>query len=79
MWKYKNKVVFIEYNGIQHYFPVELFGGVNAFNKQIARDNAVRNYCKENNIILLEYCYNIPFNKLVTILNNDLKEIINDD
>lgn len=41
MWKYKNKVVFIEYNGIQHYFPVELFGGVNAFNKQIDRDNAV--------------------------------------
>jgi hypothetical protein len=49
----------IEYNGGQHYAPV-CFGGIsiekakNNFIKQVNRDEYVRNYCKNNNINLIE-------------------------
>lgn len=79
MWKHRDKVIFIEYNGCQHYFPVEFFGGQEAFSKQVERDNIIREYCKENNIILLEYPYTIQLNKLRTIIKNDLKQIIDND
>lgn len=48
---------FIEYNGIQHYQPVERFGGQSIFEKQVERDEYVRRYCKDNNIRLLEINY----------------------
>lgn len=48
---------FIEYNGIQHYVPVEHFGGELQFQKQLQRDNYVRNYCQDNNIKLIEIKY----------------------
>lgn len=44
----------IEYHGRQHYEPVEHFGGVERFKKQIIRDYKVREYCFLNNIQLLE-------------------------
>lgn len=49
----------IEYNGAQHYELVR-FGGISiekskiAFEKQIIRDNALQQYCQNNNINLLE-------------------------
>ena len=49
----------IEYNGIQHYKPT-CFGNMSiddaktSFDRQINRDNLLREYCKDNNIILLE-------------------------
>lgn len=51
--------LFIEYNGDQHYEPVT-FGGSNlelakkAFKKRQIRDHQLRDYCKTNNINLLE-------------------------
>ena len=47
----------IEYQGEQHYKPIKWFGGVTQFEKQKERDNAVRQYCKDNNIKLLEIRY----------------------
>ena len=47
----------IEYNGIQHYIPVEYFGGKLKFERQLQRDNYIRNYCKNNNIKLIEIKY----------------------
>lgn len=47
----------IEYNGAQHYKPIKQFGGAKAFHKQQKRDCKVREYCKENNIKLLEISY----------------------
>lgn len=49
--------LFIEYNGEQHYIPLDYFGGKLRFEKQKERDEYVRNYCKENNINLLEIRY----------------------
>lgn len=50
--------LFIEYNGKQHYKPVHFYGGELKFEHQQKRDEYVRNYCKENNVILLEIAYN---------------------
>lgn len=47
----------IEYNGQQHYFPVEWFGGQKVFEQQQERDHALRLYCKEHEINLLEISY----------------------
>lgn len=53
----------IEYNGIQHYEPVEHFGGEKEFEHRQYLDNLKRQYCKEHNIKLIEIPYT-DFNKL---------------
>lgn len=52
-----SKNLIIEYNGKQHYQPVGVFGGAKEFHRQKKRDRNVRDYCKENNIKLLEISY----------------------
>lgn len=42
----------IEYQGEQHYRPISVFGGEEAFKKQVIKDNIKRKYCSENNIKL---------------------------
>ena len=53
----------IEYNGIQHYEPVKYFGGEKSFEEQKKKDSIKREWCKENNIKLIEIPYT-DFNKL---------------
>lgn len=45
--------ILIEYNGEQHYMPVDFYGGIQEFKKQQKRDLQKINYCKKNNISLL--------------------------
>ena len=59
--------IFIEYNGEQHYHPIEHFGGVAIFEEQIKRDKSVREYSNINNIKLLEISYE-DFNNIDGIL-----------
>jgi predicted Zn-ribbon and HTH transcriptional regulator len=47
----------IEYQGIQHYKPVDYFGGQKSFESQMLRDKIKREYCKKNNIFLFEIPY----------------------
>ena len=61
--------VVIEYQGQQHYRPVEIFGGEKAFERQQKHDNIKREYCKNNNIRLLEIPY---FKNVDEELNNFL-------
>lgn len=66
--KYKNSLPFdfylpdynicIEYNGSQHYKPIEFFGGEEVFKKQLIRDGIKSQYCKNNNIPLIIIKYN---------------------
>lgn len=49
--------IFIEFNGKQHYEPIDLWGGEKQFEIQKARDEAVRKYCIENGINLIEIPY----------------------
>lgn len=60
---------FIEYNGRQHYIPLEYFGGVLGLKHQEDRDNYVRNFCKDNSYTLIEIPYTMKDEEIVEILN----------
>lgn len=49
--------LFIEYNGKQHYIPMDYFGGELYFMEQKNRDNYLKIYSQKNNINLLEISY----------------------
>lgn len=71
--------ILIEYDGLQHFQPVEYFGGNEKFQIQQNNDKEKEEWCKANNIYLKRIKYtkdeNIIFNKLQTILNrcNEVK------
>lgn len=54
-----NSVIWIEYNGPQHYRRIKYFdkGDDLMFEKQLQRDENVRDYCKNNHIQLIEIPY----------------------
>lgn len=54
---YKNVEYWIEYNGEQHYKRVKHWVSEKEFLEGLSRDKNVRDYCKENEIILLEIPY----------------------
>lgn len=50
----------IEYDGIQHFKPIEYFGGEKNFKNQQRRDNIKNDYCQNNNIKLIRIRYDEP-------------------
>jgi hypothetical protein len=64
----------IEFDGIQHFEASEWFGGQDALNKNIIRDNIKNKYCEENKIKLyrISYLDNL-YDKLNLILQELLK------
>ncbi len=48
----------VEYQGQQHYEPIEYFGGEKAFERQKERDLEKKKFCEENNIELIIIPYN---------------------
>ena len=68
---YKNKLYFdfavfnndgtlnrlIEYDGIQHFMPIEHFGGQEEYEKTVLRDTIKNQYCKDNKIKLIRIKY----------------------
>ena len=67
-------ICLIEYQGIQHYFPVEFFGGQSAFVEQKVKDDIKRNYTKRKNIPLVEIPYHIK--NIETYLIDELTKLI---
>ena len=65
----------IEYNGEQHYRPFRFSGGIISFEHQQKRDKHVRNYCKENDMKLIEISYKYNTKESVSKI---LKEYFND-
>lgn len=78
---YKNKMQFdfflpdfnlcIEFDGIQHFRPIEYFGGINALNEQINKDNIKNKFCYNNNIKLIRIPY-YEYDNIEKILNLEL-------
>ncbi len=75
----------IECQGIQHFQPVDYFGGVDSFNKLIKNDLLKKEICEKLGIKLLYYSnlkYNFPYNvftekeKLIEYILNLKKNII---
>lgn len=56
----------IEFQGGQHYFPVELFGGQEKFELQIKHDKIKADYCNKNNIRFLCIRYDEDVNEALT-------------
>lgn len=52
-----NNNICIEYNGKQHYEPIDYFGGDKQFEDQSRRDEIKRRYCKNKKISLIEIPY----------------------
>ena len=48
----------IEFNGLQHYKPIEYFGGEKEFEKRKINDKIKQDYCVENSIELITIKYN---------------------
>ena len=59
-----NLLSLIEYNGRQHYEPIEYFGGEQQFKQQQLYDNIKQAYCKNKNIKLITIPYFLNVNKL---------------
>ena len=51
--------VAIEYQGIQHYHPVEFFGGEEALTARVELDEQKKKLCSENKVRLLEWPYSL--------------------
>lgn len=49
-----NKQIYVEYHGIQHYKETKFKGHTTDLKKQQLRDEWLRQYCMQNNIILIE-------------------------
>ncbi len=63
----------VEYQGIQHYHPVEFFGGEEALLQRKELDQQKRILCEENGVRLIEWAYDVqPTDANVKrILSND--------
>jgi hypothetical protein len=52
----------IEYQGLQHFEAVEVFGGQDALERNIYRDDKKRKISSEHGIIVLDWKYDLPIN-----------------
>lgn len=68
--------VAIEYNGQQHYIPIDIFGGELSLDNTKKRDELKRKKCKENNCTLFEVKYDYTENDYNNLKNN-IYDIIN--
>ena len=63
--------ILIEYDGEQHFKPIEYFGGQEKFELQQKHDKIKNEYCEKNNIPLLRIPY-FKYNNIEEELNNFL-------
>ena len=62
----------IEFDGIQHFEPIDFFGGQKGFEKRKQKDREKNEYCKNNNIDILRIPY-WDFDNIEKIIKNKLK------
>ena len=68
-----SKNIVIEYDGRQHFEPIDYFGGFNSFVEGKIRDTIKTIYCKENNIKLIRIAY-WDFDNIEEILEKELED-----
>ena len=60
-----NKLLYlIEYDGKQHFEPINWFGGIKGFEMTQIRDNIKNEFCQESNIPLLRFPYTLSDKKI---------------
>jgi very-short-patch-repair endonuclease len=65
----------IEFDGIQHYEPVEHFGGLKAYESLKVNDKIKNDYCEDNYIDLIRIRYD-QIDRIFDILKESLKNKI---
>lgn len=69
--------ILIEYDGQQHFIPVEYFGGENSFNTLQSHDKIKNEYCISHHITLLRYNYKSTINSILEDINNKINTFEN--
>lgn len=67
----------IEYQGIQHFEPINYFGGIETFYKNKERDEIKKTKSKENNTILIEVLPNYNIESIIDQINDIIKSLNN--
>lgn len=52
-----NEIKLLEFDGQQHFYPIDIFGGEEGYKNTILRDDIKNQYCKDNNIPLYRFNY----------------------
>lgn len=65
----------LEYNGEQHYYPIEFFGGKKGFEETKARDIRKRQLCQENHVTVIDWKYTEKITE--TAVNQRIEDAIN--
>jgi very-short-patch-repair endonuclease len=66
-----HKNICIEYDGKQHFEPIEYFGGYDSFESQKKKDSIKNKFCMENNLKLIRIPY-YQYKDIEKILQNEL-------
>lgn len=64
----------IEYQGQQHYEPIDFFGGHKAYLKSVERDQRKERLCKENNCTLIYVMKGYNINELIITIEEIMKK-----
>ena len=62
----------IEFDGLQHFSPIDAFGGIESFQILKSNDNKKDKFCQENNIKLIRISY-LEFQLVDSILEEKIK------
>lgn len=62
-----DKQIAIECQGIQHFEPLEFFGGIKSFNENVHRDKIKKEWCEKNNIKLIYYSHEEKYCNINTL------------
>lgn len=68
----------IEYDGRQHFEPIDFFGGMETFKRTQLNDALKNKYCRENNIKLLRISYLTTYREIPSLLDENIQESRND-
>lgn len=75
--KHKHGTLLIECQGLQHYQPIEYFGGIPMFERQVEHDKRKRNYVKSRkdlDLIEIPYLLGTPHDDLIDLLTQKLSK-----
>jgi len=64
----------IEYQGKQHFEPVDFFGGEESFKNTVERDERKKQICIENDCLLIYVEENYNFQEICEIITNSVKD-----
>jgi hypothetical protein len=69
---FPNENIAIEYQGLQHYQPVEFFGGIEGFEKAKERDEKKKKLAEANGCTLLYFDESSNYNDLIEVIKKKL-------